>query len=867
MGKKISINIFSAFFYLFSLEAASIFLYLGFLPSNSKNALLFGFTSSRLLILAGLLLIVVLSIYLGIASAKETRVKDGLGHIKGVLLKHVTLTTLICVGFFVISILYLLIPETGLRGQYPAIFERLDPLVLLIALFNMQVLLFLAYSKPASLLKEERPIYWKHLLGRYILPIVVFVFPFLFFFPRTIPINGEFYGVANDFIPTSYTYKAYLLDCLSQMHFPLWSPSESAGYPFFSNPFSQAFYPLNIPMTGLYILNQGYSILDNQRFAVLGISIFALGLYLWLREFRFSLRSVFITSMVIPVSYRLAELIRYPSGLHSVAWYPWIMLFLTKVVSARSIKSAIGYAFGLVFSCICLVTGGYQYYLFYSIFLIVPYIFLLLIPPLRKRFFPKSKHIKVMHYVTLGISAIILGVIAGPYVLRMGRLLSLTSSRGGGDFSFSTADNYSIVDALGSLVYPPASQTEGLYYFGMAVLVMILFFLLARPLLNKEKWATQDNGKTWSFWFLDPWVTGSLCFWYLLISYITLGEDSIVFIFLWKYFPFFSNLRFIGRMNVVLVPLVALLLAMSVDFFTLVLLNLKTVGSGRRKVVFRWFLAALLAIGIPACVQYYLIHYQRPDYYWSNYFTHFAGLETSYPRMVFVVFLLFSLTLFVYSLRKKSSHILFWIPFLLITWIDLWPLGAYFWWNGTMSVAEDSRRLFQISDRVFTESFSRKRDATYDSNAINLTSKYKVNYSNDWYYSNYREFYLAHDFEPEARKDLLGVTDAQRVFFSRSIDHKSIKEFLNDSRSLPFSYDLLEFNGDRLRLAIDAPEDGYVSYIDNWDPEWKAYVNEKNTPVEKLFSTFKTVKVEKGKSEVIFSYEPVYFSLNLMQNK
>jgi hypothetical protein len=254
-----------------------------------------------------------------------------------------------------------------------------------------------------------------------------------------------------------------------------------------------------------------------------------------------------------------------------------------------------------------------------------------------------------MHYVTLGVSAIILGVLAGPYVLRMGRLLSLTSSRGGGDFSFSTGDNYNFIDALGSLVYPPASQTEGLYYFGMAALVLILFFLLAKPLLKQEKWATQDKGKTWALWFLDPWVAGSLCFWYLLISYITLGEDSFVFVFLWKYFPFFSNLRFIGRLNVVLVPIAALLLAISIEFFTLVLRNVNEDGNGRQKNIYRWSLAALSAVCIPACIQYYLIHYQEPDYYWSNYFTHFAGLEPSYPWMVFVVFLLFSLTLFVFS--------------------------------------------------------------------------------------------------------------------------------------------------------------------------------------------------------------------------
>lgn len=221
MSKKKSISILSAFFYLFSVEAASIFLYLIFLPSNSKNAVLFGFTSSRLIILAGLLFFVLLSIYLGLANSKDTQIKNRLGHIVSFLQKHGTLTSLICLVFSLLSILFLLIPETGLRGQYPMVFERLDPLALLVALFNTQVLFLLTQLKTVSLPKDERASYWRQSSDRFVLPIIVFAFPFIFFFPRTIPINGEYFGVANDFIPTSFTYKAYLLDCLSNMHFPL----------------------------------------------------------------------------------------------------------------------------------------------------------------------------------------------------------------------------------------------------------------------------------------------------------------------------------------------------------------------------------------------------------------------------------------------------------------------------------------------------------------------------------------------------------------------------------------------------------------------------------------------------------------------
>ncbi len=48
-------------------------------------------------------------------------------------------------------------------------------------------------------------------------------------------------GLGNDFMALYFRYKVYLLDSLAGGHFPLWSPSEGAGYPFFSNPFTSTF--------------------------------------------------------------------------------------------------------------------------------------------------------------------------------------------------------------------------------------------------------------------------------------------------------------------------------------------------------------------------------------------------------------------------------------------------------------------------------------------------------------------------------------------------------------------------------------------------------------------------------------------------
>ena len=122
-----------------------------------------------------------------------------------------------------------------------------------------------------------------------------------------------------------YKYKIYLLDCLANFHLPLWSPSEAAGFPFYTNPFAQVFYPFNALLVLWYKVFGGYSPLDHQLFTVLGISIFALGLFMWLKRINKDITAVVFAVMVMSVSFKITEIIRFPNAVHSAAWYPWIL--------------------------------------------------------------------------------------------------------------------------------------------------------------------------------------------------------------------------------------------------------------------------------------------------------------------------------------------------------------------------------------------------------------------------------------------------------------------------------------------------------------------------------------------------------------
>ena len=135
--------------------------------------------------------------------------------------------------------------------------------------------------------------------------------------------------------------------------------------------------------------------------------------------------------------------------------------------------------------------------------------------------------------------------------------MAQTTNRGGNSFSFSTSHLFNFQDTLGSLVFPPASQTEGWYHFGFVGLLLIVLFLLGP--VDKDK-----SGHSFSLWVKIAFVS-----WFLIISYITYSKESILFNLFWRFIPGFSNLRAWGRLVkcMMTMPSLGFILIASVEFW------------------------------------------------------------------------------------------------------------------------------------------------------------------------------------------------------------------------------------------------------------------------------------------------------------
>lgn len=665
-------------------------------------------------------------------------------------------------------------------------------------------------------------------------------------------------GIGNDFESLYYVYKVYLLDHLSHFRIPLWSPSEGAGFPFYSNPFAETFYPLNLFLTVFYHLAGGYTRLDHQVFTILGLSIFGLGLFFWLRLLNLNLRAVIFATFVMSVSFKVSEILRFPNAVHTAAWYPWILLAITKVLLSQSLKESVKYGFLLVFFLICLFTGGYLYYVYYSLFLFGPYLLIFLVPKLRNKFFGnKTVNLKTSIFVltAAGLSSL---AICGPYLYKMSSLLRDTTDRGGKVFSYSTQHLFNFKNTIGSLIFPPAAPADGWCYFGiLGVLLILLYFfsglsgvysLYAKPVeLDKSKSRR---------WYLDSGIKLFFLVWIGTISYITYGRESYLFIFLWKYMPFFSSLRVWARMNIILVPIIAWILAIAYTNFEELISRNNTFP--KQWIPISIVTGSYLAIFV---IQYHIFRNRLYDHsYWDGYLKYLSSQDIFF--LIFGVFacliLLFILTL-ASKIHFQSPRILAVVlaGLVLFSTFDMRNVGASIWIYP--SPLETPKRYKLNVEQQNLESFSVPR---VEGDTLPLTSTFSVALVENWYFNRYVQFFEKYQDELNARNKLLGVIDGRKLYFSQAINHPTLQAFLDDAAQFKDFERVISYTGDELTLEVRTSKDGYLSFIDNWDQDWKASVDGKSTPIELLFETFKSVRVMPGEHRVTFAYRPGWLPIS-----
>ncbi len=67
---------------------------------------------------------------------------------------------------------------------------------------------------------------------------------------------------------------------------------------------------------------------------------------------------------------------------------------------------------------------------------------------------------------------------------------------------------------------------------------------------------------------------------------------------------------------------------------------------------------------------------------------------------------------------------------------------------------------------------------------------------------------------------------------------------------------LLHFSPNQLKLECDIPKPQFLVFLQNYHPDWKVYINEKEAPIIRTNDTFLGVEISGGKNKIKFAFEP-----------
>ena len=390
-----------------------------------------------------------------------------------------------------------------------------------------------------------------------ILAVLTLFFASIFFFYDLF--EGRYLLTERDLGPYFIPPRFFWVESLKYGDFPLWNPFQFSGQPFFANAQNAILYPLN----GLFFLLP-FDVAFN---TIILLHFFLGGLftYLFLKDLKVNSTGALISGLIFMLSGYLLSVHSLLTILLSSAWTPLIMMFFRRAINGKGFKNGIFTAILITISFlgggIEIVYGNFFVLLMMVIFSPFPYIEFVQDKPRRYKFlyiFPaywkRIRSLFIVSILFLSFSAIQLF----PFLE-----LFHHSIRGDGIsyqeatiWSFAPKDTllFFLPDAYGYWLdmkryWTSQCWLKTLYTGGLPFVLSLIFFFAPQPspLLQPgdgirerslspswKKDEVKGFGKDWKLYLALM----------LFSLFLSLGKYNPLYIFLFKYVPFFNGIRY-----------------------------------------------------------------------------------------------------------------------------------------------------------------------------------------------------------------------------------------------------------------------------------------------------------------------------------
>ena len=693
--------------------------------------------------------------------------------------------------------------------------------------------------------------------------IILILFPYLYLSPLTF----GYLSMGNDFESLYFSYKKFIFDFYKNDLFIYWSPSESSGYSLIYNPFAQYFYlPGWILLNFFKIFDFDFTRQNYLLYTIFGVSIFNIGNFFWLKRLNFNPLTALITCLIVSMSLKVTEILRFPNAIHTFCWFSWMLYGLTLTKFKNKIfKSSI-----IIFiSWLFILTAGYPYYIYYSLILFLFYFIFISFnfPNYFLNISSKKKNTFFKSTIITFFSGLISSIIAFPWLYKIKEILDLTRDRDLKDYEFTNGLNSNFIDHVGSWIMPPISIAEGWYYNGIIVTFLILFFITG-IICNKDK-------KYYSLIIF-------LSIFYFTVYQFSKAGDSFLFRIFSDQIDILKNTRSWARINIILIPFISLLLVLSIKYMREY--NKKNIY---HKIIFLIFSTLILF------AQYNLVGHDS-GWYWetwqgnrinfivgwlkhdipmlSNYINLYNGsIYFLFGILSFLVFMIFLFSKIEILEKKNNFNILI----IFFVFSELFFLSNIQWALPKTSWSEKYSNDYRIVESL-NKSFDKPSflGKVYGKEYYKRNKTFIVNYIENFGYDAHSKLFDQY-FNRHGEK-LNGLTQKEiddfkiffganetgkvrRYFFTKNINYNNIHDFLEDNKNINSKNIKIYkeyYSGNVLMLKIFSDTNGYLTFVDNYDPNWFARVNNQEVEIVKFLNSYKSIKVNKGTSKVLFYYNP-----------
>lgn len=569
----------------------------------------------------------------------------------------------------------------------------------------------------------------------------------------------------------------------------------------------------------------------------------------------------FFATLITCFGLKINEILRFPNAIHTFAWFSWILYGMTLSIKVENnIKSSLI----LFVSTILILTAGYPYYIFYGFLLFGSYFIFISFYGVKKEIYKNDTiHNNLYLFFYNVLPPLLALLIVLPWFEGIKEVMEITRDRNIQDISFSYTAGSNFIDQLGSWIFPPISLAEGWYYFGTLMTVLFIFYVI-NFLLSKNKQLLEKYFLTFFFIF------------FLFNYQFSAVENSYLFKIIWEKFDLLKNFRSFSRINILLIPLFAVLFCFI----------LKSIEEKKHNINFL-ITTCIVAIFI-ILLQIYIIEVSDiKNHYWKTWqerrllygsikFSSIAFIFDLYNHYIYSISLIISLIIFNFFKIRKSKKLL---PHLIVILVagELFLLSNIQWaipykfydFNNYNLLSK--KPLDDINDAFFNPRvLTEVKGNTYFRNFRKFNINYFDNFGLDKHTKLVDKYFKRNGNLKDGLNQVTikkinqfwGLKDNNKVFFTKKIDHQTIEKFINDvnflrnNKDVFISMEISNYNGDEIYIDLKTNTAGFLTFVDNWSPGWKVYVNNKEKSIVKLLETYKSVKINTGYNKIKFKYEP-----------